>query len=125
MEQVTIHAKTYVTDGYGETTVSGYNPTPAMTLTAAVAPNNDSTVVAVGRVDIPVRFDVYIPNVEPQGIDPAAHIAVIRGAAYEIDGRSDEWAFMSGRYAGDHFTVTQPFTHPALPESSSSSSSST
>ena len=124
METVTIHAKVFATDTYGEQSVSGYTSTAAMTLAALVAPNNDPTRVAVGRADAPIRMDVFIPGGDPNGINPEVHVAKVRGVVYEIDGVSEEWQYMSGQHAGDHFTVTQSFTLPADSGSSSSSSSS-
>lgn len=106
METVTIHTKTMATDGYGDEVESGHNPTAAMTLTAAVAPNHDPLRIAVGRKSVPVKFDVYIPGGTRNGIDPELHVANVRGVFYEIDGKSAEWDFMSGNHAGDHFTVT-------------------
>lgn len=121
METVTIHAKTTITDSYGDVIDGGYNPTAAMALAALVAPNNDPTRIAVGRVDVPVRFDIFIPGGLPNGIDPELHVATIRGSVYDIDGSSEEWQFMQGAHAGDHFTVTA-LTDVAASNSSSSSS---
>lgn len=125
METVKVYAKALVTDAYGDEVYGDVPPgaEPVSTLSVLVAPNHDPLRIAIGRVSVPIKFDIYYRGTEPTGIDPELHVVEVRGDRYEVDTKPAEWSWMSGPYAGDHFTVTERKHGSGGAESSSSSSS--